>query len=97
MAALLKCPVLLIFCLKENGRFRVIFEPFCDALDMPRSRRREILDELIARYAKRLEFHCLNHPYQWFNLFDFWKQAERVYPGNARTRPLGASAEMQRR
>ena len=78
LAALLQCPVMLIFCLKENKRYRVIFEPFSDAIDMPRARRREILNGLVIRYAKRLEFHCLNHPYQWFNFFDFWNQASHV-------------------
>lgn len=72
LAAILKCPVFLIFCLKQNNRFRVIFEPFCDVIDMPRARRREVLTALVARYAERLEFHCCNHPYQWFNFFDFW-------------------------
>ncbi len=72
LAAILKCPVLLIFCLKQNDRFRVIYEPFCDVIDMPRARRREVLSALVVRYAKRLEFHCLSHPYQWFNFFDFW-------------------------
>lgn len=78
LAAILKCPVLLIFCLKHKNRFRIIFEPFSDVIDMPRARRREVLAELVARYAQRLEHHCLNNPYQWFNFFDFWNGAERA-------------------
>lgn len=97
LAALLKCPVLLIFCLKRESRFQVIFEPFSDMVDLPRGRRVEILDELVARYARRLEHHCLSHPYQWFNLFDFWNQASPPDTGNADVEPFAASAEVQRR
>jgi len=75
LAAVLKCPVLLLFCLKEKSRFRIIFEPFSDVVDMPRARRREILSDLTRRYAERLEFHCLTTPYQWFNFYDFWRGA----------------------
>ena len=86
LAAILKCPVLLIFCLKHNDRFRVIYEPFCDVIDMPRARRREVLSELVIRYAKRLEFHCLNHPYQWFNFFDFWGGASAITSDEERSK-----------
>ena len=78
LAAILKCPVLLIFCLKQDNRFRVVFEPFRDAIDMPRARRRETLEALVADYARRLEAHCLRYPYQWFNFFDFWNGAGRT-------------------
>ncbi|MBT6830410.1 MAG: lipid A biosynthesis acyltransferase [Rhodospirillaceae bacterium] len=78
LAAILKCPVLLIFCLKQNNRFRVIFEPFRDVIDMPRARRRKALEALVANYAQRLEAHCLRDPYQWFNFFDFWNGADRA-------------------
>jgi len=86
LAAILKCPVLLIFCLKQNNRFRVIFEPFSDAVDMPRARRREILNALVARYAKRLEFHCLNNPYQWFNFYDFWNGTAQATSADEQSR-----------
>jgi len=72
LAAVLNCPVLLMFCLKEKNRYRIIFEPFSDAVDIPRARRRALHGEFVRRYAERLEFHCLTTPYQWFNFFDFW-------------------------
>ncbi len=78
LAALMKCPALLIFCLKRDGHHHMVFEPFADSVDLPRRNRAEALDNLIARYAARLEHYCVRFPYQWFNLFDFWSQADAI-------------------
>lgn len=78
LAAVLKCPVLLLFCMKKNNRFRVIIEPFCDLLEMSRSSRGAVLNNFVTRYAKRLEYHCFDYPYQWFNFFDFWYESSRA-------------------
>ncbi len=75
LASLLECPVYLLFCLKIDGRYRIFLEPFADPLLLPRSTRREALQRAIERYAARLEEHCLLAPMQWFNFFDFWRQA----------------------
>jgi predicted LPLAT superfamily acyltransferase len=75
LASLLECPVYLLFFLKIDGRYRAFVEPFADPLVLPRSERREALERVIARYAARLEEHCLLAPMQWFNFFDFWGQA----------------------
>jgi predicted LPLAT superfamily acyltransferase len=77
LAALLGCPVLLLFCIREGRRYRVIFEPFADKIDMPRKSRSKVVGQLVTRYAGRLEHYCLKYPYQWFNFFDFWGQAPR--------------------
>jgi predicted LPLAT superfamily acyltransferase len=53
----------------------VFVEPFADPLVLPRAGRRQALERVIARYAERLEAHCLLAPTQWFNFFDFWEQA----------------------
>lgn len=75
LASLLKCPVQTMFCLKKNGRYRVVFEEFADVIEIPRKCREEILQKCVEKYAKRLENHCITNPYQWFNFFDFWLQA----------------------
>jgi len=72
LASALGCPVFLIFCLKKKGGFRVIYEPFAESLTLPRVGRLEALQTHVQRYAARLEFRCLQTPYQWFNFFDFW-------------------------
>lgn len=78
LASLLKCPVQLIFCLKRADGYHIVFEPFADEIRVPRRDRDAALDALTVRYAKRLEHYCATDPYQWFNFFDFWKQAERM-------------------
>ena len=75
LAALLKCPVQLIFCIKMGGRHHIIFEHFAERIELPRNRRQQTIEAWLARYAERLENYCMQHPYQWFNFFDFWKQA----------------------
>ena len=75
LAGLLKCPVLTMFCIKLGGRYKIEFEPFEDEIRLPRKTRQTALDGYVARYAARLERQCLAAPYQWFNFFDFWKQA----------------------
>ena len=82
LAALMKCPVQLLFCLKEEGRFRIVFEPFCEEIKLPRTNRGTALDRLVAQYATRLEHHCVRVPFQWFNFFDFWGGADAFAPEN---------------
>jgi predicted LPLAT superfamily acyltransferase len=53
----------------------VFLVPLADPLVLPRFDRREALERVIERYARRLEEHCLMAPTQWFNFFDFWGQA----------------------
>jgi predicted LPLAT superfamily acyltransferase len=80
LASLLDCPVYLLFCVKLGKKYRVFLEPFADPLVLPRTDRRASLNEVIRRYAERLEAHCLMAPSQWFNFFDFWEQAEGRRP-----------------
>lgn len=73
LAALLDCPVLLVFCMRKGRKFEMIFEEFAaERLSLPRKARREHLRAIAVRYAERLEHHALRYPYQWFNFFDFW-------------------------
>ncbi len=73
LAALLKCPVYTLFCLKQRGRQVIYFEHFSDKLSFPRKIREQALQRSIQRYAQRLEHYCLIEPLQWFNFFDFWR------------------------
>ena len=73
LSSVLGCPVYLMFGLKEQGRFRVHFEPFADGQPLPRQGRQEILASRVQAYADRLQHHCLQAPLDWFNFFDFWQ------------------------
>jgi predicted LPLAT superfamily acyltransferase len=87
LAALMGCPVHLMFCLREGDGHTVYFERFADRIELPRRNRAEFLAELAARYAQRLEFHCLRSPMQFYNFFDFWNLPARAAPGAAASAP----------
>ena len=80
LASLLKCPILLIFCLKEKKSYKLIFEHFIDETNLPSHQRQRALETLVAHYAARLEARCLEFPYQWFNFFNFWEQVRKSPP-----------------
>jgi predicted LPLAT superfamily acyltransferase len=73
LASILRCPVELIFALREDGKLRIHCEPFADPLLLPRAERQAALQRTIDRYAERLEHHALRSPLDWFNFFDFWQ------------------------
>ncbi|HDX9010663.1 glycosyltransferase family 2 protein [Aeromonas dhakensis] len=73
LSSVLGCPVYLMFGLKEQGRFRVHFEPFADGQPLPRQGRQQILASRVQAYADHLQHHCLRAPLDWFNFFDFWQ------------------------
>lgn len=73
LAGLLKCQTNLLFCLKSNGRYRVVLEPFAEAIQWRRSERDQVIAHWAGRYAERLGHYCLQAPLQWFNFYPFWK------------------------
>lgn len=73
LASILRCPVDLIFALRQQGKLRIHCEPFADPLLLPRAERQNALQQAIDRYAERLEHYALQSPLDWFNFFDFWQ------------------------
>lgn len=73
LAAILRCPVNLLFALRQQGKLRIYCEPFADPLLLPRTDRQQALQHIIDRYAERLEHYALQSPLDWFNFFDFWR------------------------
>lgn len=80
LAAALRCPVALMFALKEQGKLQIYYEHFADRLDLPRDRRPQALQDTVDRYAARLQFYCLISPLDWFNFFDFWRLPDAPTP-----------------
>lgn len=75
LASMLQVPVMLCFGLYRGGcRYALRFEPFMDRVDIPRETRQQVLDEVLRRYAQRLEHYARAEPYNWFNFYDFWQQ-----------------------
>ena len=92
LAALMGCPVYLMFCLRDEGGrgaggHTVYFEHFADVVSLPRKDKDAALAALAARYAERLEHYCLMAPLQWYNFFDFW-----AAPATAPGEPASAAA-----
>ena len=76
LASILRCPVVLIFALRQQGKLVLHSEPFADPLRLPRGERQQALQETVDRYAQRLEHYALMSPLDWFNFFDFWHLPE---------------------
>jgi len=75
LAHTLRVPVMLCFGLYEGGnRYRLVFEPFAERIDIPRQERAQALDTVMARFAARVEHYIRVAPYNWFNFYDFWQQ-----------------------
>jgi predicted LPLAT superfamily acyltransferase len=81
LAAAVQAPVVLCFGLYLGGRrYRLVFEPLADRVEIPRADRGPALDALIARYARRLEHYVGVAPYNWFNFYDFWQEPDAGEP-----------------
>ena len=64
-------PVLLAFAFKEGLRaYHIYTEQLEVNTALPR---REQVQDLAQRFAQRVEAMTLAHPYQWFNMYDFWE------------------------
>lgn len=76
LSSILNCPVFTVFCTRNGpNRFLLEIEPFANPLLLPRKQRQEQLNFYVQRYANRLEIMCKKAPLEWFNFFDFWKEA----------------------
>jgi len=75
MAAMLQRPVFFMTGLYLGGnRYRIHFEPLADFSNVTRADRKQAIADAVQAYAGRLEAHCRNAPYNWFNFFDFWQK-----------------------
>ncbi|WGS59797.1 glycosyltransferase family 2 protein [Vibrio lentus] len=76
LASVLKAPVFLLFGLRDDSQskphFNVYFEHFIDKIELPRKTREQSLQQVVQKYANRLEHYTLKAPLQWYNFFNFW-------------------------
>jgi predicted LPLAT superfamily acyltransferase len=73
LAALLQRPVILMLGIYCGGnRYRVLFEEIADFSAVGRAQREAAIRAAVVGYAARLERHCREYPYNWFNFFNFW-------------------------
>jgi predicted LPLAT superfamily acyltransferase len=75
MAAMLRRPVFFMAGLYLGGnRYRIHFERLADFTAIRREDRDAAISGAIRTYAARLEHHCRQAPYNWFNFYDFWQK-----------------------
>lgn len=83
IAAALELPVVLAFGLYRGGnRYEVFFENFGAGEPIPRSERQARLEDLVQRFATRLEYYVRLDPFNWFNFYDFWDSSAGAAAGS---------------
>jgi predicted LPLAT superfamily acyltransferase len=90
LASLLDVPVYAVFALRRGDLspipdYDMYVHPLAPPTAGPedgaaevggsRKKKREIAESRARRFAALLEGYCLQHPYQWYNFFDFWTSA----------------------
>jgi predicted LPLAT superfamily acyltransferase len=76
-AALLGRPMIFMLGLYRGAnRYHLVFELVADFSAVGPPERAAAVAEAIARYAALLEKYCKSDPYNWFNFFDFWRDAD---------------------
>ena len=78
LASLLNCPVYTMFCIRQQGRYKVHVEHLSDSLKGPRAGRIARLTDAMKLYSQRLEYFAKQAPLQWFNFYDFWHKDELI-------------------
>lgn len=72
LASLLKTPINTVFCLKENGRYRMKLRHFSPIIQGRGTVREQNIEQVMQQYARLLEQECSENPLLWFNFYDFW-------------------------
>lgn len=78
LAGILNAPVYFVFAIrKKDFDIRSPYEMHVirskTSLDCPRKERGARLQMLLQEYAEILEKLCVDHPYQWYNFYNFWE------------------------
>jgi predicted LPLAT superfamily acyltransferase len=86
LASLLEAPVYFVFALRQkdislSSPTYVLRLHKCGvSFDCPRREREGRIKELASCFALRLEQYCKEHPYQWYNFYDFWPRDKKSSP-----------------
>lgn len=81
LASLLHCPVLTVFCLRQQNsaqpnsaqpRWDLRVSPFAERIILPRKQRPQALQAYCQQWADILSQHCQLAPHQWYNFYPFW-------------------------
>ena len=73
IAAMLRRPVILMLGVYRGGnRYDIHFEMLADMEGIARPDRARAIEDALQSYMRRLEHHCREAPYNWFNFYDYW-------------------------
>lgn len=78
LTALLDAPTYFIFGTRcKDISMKAQYDMFVTknriSFDCGKKERQQRITELAENFARELEKHCIRHPYQWYNFYDFWK------------------------
>ena len=74
LAALLKCPLYALGCIRQGDHHEVVFERLAERVVLPRADRLGACAAYAGDFARGLERLLARAPYEWFNFFSFWDQ-----------------------
>ncbi len=72
LAKVLGCPLLTLFCIKQEGGYRVSFEQLAAKVEFSKQNRNEVIASCAQQYAHLIETQLKLAPLQWYNFHDFW-------------------------
>ncbi|ARU64128.1 glycosyl transferase family 2 [Histophilus somni] len=76
LASLLKVPLNTIFCIKEQGRYRLQLRRFSESIQGRGKVREQNIRNVMQKYADLLAKECAKSPFLWFNFYDFWHRKD---------------------
>lgn len=81
LASLMDAPVYHMFAVRTDDKDQSSpyeFHVYQSKFDLSGSRKERMvkIQGLLNEYVSYLEALCVEHPYQWYNFFDFWKNPE---------------------
>ncbi len=77
LASILRCPVYLMFCVRDKQGYQIFFEAFADKIRLSRKSRDEDINLWAQKFADRLSHYALRFPLQWNNFYNYWEQPSK--------------------
>ncbi len=78
LQGVLGCAMLYTSCIRTGpARYRATTQVFAPAGVVPRAEREKHAEQQAQKYAAILEDGCVEAPYQWFNVYEFWRDGAK--------------------
>lgn len=76
LASLLKAQLNTVFCIKEQGCYRLQLRRFSEGIQGRGKVREQNIRSAMQQYADLLAKECAKSPLLWFNFYDFWHRQD---------------------